>query len=591
MNRAALLLPLALLACAEESPDATGTEAIGRGGSGGAKGDVCHITGSGAVNMLNVSTSALAAHLAHGDYTPLTFFADLDGDGYGDPDATTESCAAPTDYVADDQDCDDTSSAVNPDATEVCEDGLDNDCSGDAPECGLPAGTWTVADADYTLTGDSSGDYFARSLAVLDMNGDGQDDLVAGAYGNDEEEYYGGQVSIFGGVSASGTSSATADVRLNGGDYYGYAGYTVGNGGDVDGDGYDDLLVGGYRNDSYAGSAYLVYGAASASGDYVLGDVAVEFNGTDGGSYSGDYLGHSVTGLGDIDGDGYDDIALGAYGDDDGGSSSGSLYIVYGSASVLSGGAIAGAADAQIYGPTSSSYVGYYTSTEGKGDFDGDGYGDFVVGAYYGVNSNYGGAYFFYGDGSRLSGSMVVTDADANFQGENSSDYFGRTVEIGDVTGDGYDDALVWEYYGASDAGKVHVLTGGATQYAGDYDAATDAAFGLSGLSTYDYFGRSMAIGDFNDDGNPDLLVGAGGVDTGGSTSGAMYGFHGPLQGAASASDADFTVHGNASSQYLGYYGVEAADVDGDGADDAVGGAYGYSGGTGAAFIFLGVGQ
>jgi hypothetical protein len=517
-----------------------------------------------------------------------TWYADSDGDGYGDAGTSTASCAVPSDYVADDQDCDDTASDVNPGETEVCNDGLDNDCSGDAPECGgLPAGTWTVADADYTLTGDNSSDYFGRSLAVLDMDGDGQDDLAVGAWGNDDGDTSAGQVSIFGGVTASGSASATADVLLTGDEYYGCVGYAVADGGDVNGDGYDDLLVGGDGTSSYRGAAYVVYGAASASGEYTLGDVAPMFTGTSG--Y--DYLGNSVTGLGDIDGDGYDDIGLGAYGDDDNGGYSGSLFIIYGSAFVLTGGAIADTYDAQIYGSGSSAYVGYYTSTEGKADFDGDGYGDFVVGAYYSANSNHGGAYFMYGDGSRLSGSVSVEDADANWAGTGVYDYFGRTVEIGDITGDGYDDALVWEYYGGSDTGAVHVLAGGATQYAGDYDASTDAAFAMTGLAQYDYFGRAMAVGDFNNDGQDDLLVGAGGVDTGGSTAGAMYAFMGPLSAAVTAADADTTVNGDASGQNLGYYGVEAGDMDGDGADDIIGGAQGDTSSTGAAFIFLGGGM
>lgn len=190
-----------------------------------------------------------------------------------------------------------------------------------------------------------------------------------------------------------------------------------------------------------------------------------------------------------------------------------------------------------------------------------------------------------------MSGTMSVDDADANFSGSGTSDYFGRTVEVGDVTGDGYDDALVWEYYGASDAGRVYVLAGGATQYAGDYAAATEAALTLSGTSSYDYFGRAMAVGDFNSDGNADLLVGAGGVDTGGSTAGAMYAYMGPLSASRTASDADFSVLGDASSQYLGYYGVDAGDMDGDGADDVIGGAYGDMSSTGSVVVFLGGGM
>lgn len=130
MNRAALLLPLALLACAEESAPDTQAEAI----RGGAKVDVCHVTGSGAIHTLNVSTSAVSAHLAHGDFLPLTFFADVDGDGYGDPIAPVEACEAPTGTVDNADDCDDTDALTSPAEEEVCGDELDNDCDGDIDE-------------------------------------------------------------------------------------------------------------------------------------------------------------------------------------------------------------------------------------------------------------------------------------------------------------------------------------------------------------------------------------------------------------------------------------------------------------------------
>ncbi len=99
-----------------------------------AKVDVCHVTGSGSILTLNVNANALPAHLGHGDFLPPTFYADADGDGFGDAATAAESCEAPAGFVADGSDCDDADAAVNPDADEVEGDGVDNDCNPDTPD-------------------------------------------------------------------------------------------------------------------------------------------------------------------------------------------------------------------------------------------------------------------------------------------------------------------------------------------------------------------------------------------------------------------------------------------------------------------------
>ena len=515
-----------------------------------------------------------------------TFYADTDSDGYGDIDMALEACLLPSGYSDNADDCLDTDKGVNPDQVEICADGLDNDCSGDAPECGIPAGTYGPTDADYTLTGENSSDYFGRSIAAVDLDADGTDELIVGAYGNDENDTTSGQVYVFYGLNSS-SSASTADAGLAGTDYNNYVGYAVNGAGDVDGDGYEDLLIGGYSANSWRGTGYLVYGSGSALGDADLDDkIATAFDGISG----SDYLGHSVSGVGDLNGDGYDDFAIGAYGDDDNGSSSGSIFLMYGTTSGWTGGTITDEADVQITGASSSAYVGYYDSFAG-GDFDGDGNSDMAVGSYYNVNSYYGGVFVFMGATSMMSGTYDVYDADANIAGTGNYDYFGRRVITADTNDDGYEDIVAWEYYGGSDKGAVYVFTGSSSGFSSSMDAGTDAAHTLVGASTYDYFGRAMDAGDFNNDGNTDLLIGAGGNDTGGSTAGASYIYYGPLSGDYSASTADIAVYGDSSSEYLGYYGVAAGDFDGDGADDAALGAYGASSSSGEVLIFMGGGM
>ncbi len=114
----------------------------------GPKVDVCHVTGSGSILTLNVSQNALPAHLNHGDFLPLPFYADADGDGFGDAASSVEACEAPAGYAADGTDCDDSDAATHPGAQEIPGDGVDNDCNPDTPDvvvtcpCNQPGSEW-----------------------------------------------------------------------------------------------------------------------------------------------------------------------------------------------------------------------------------------------------------------------------------------------------------------------------------------------------------------------------------------------------------------------------------------------------------------
>ncbi len=95
---------------------------------------ICHVTGSGSVHALSVSASAVPAHLGHGDFSPSNFYADTDGDGFGDPATGVPACIAQEGYVNNSDDCNDTDTDVSPNATEVPDDGVDNDCNPATPD-------------------------------------------------------------------------------------------------------------------------------------------------------------------------------------------------------------------------------------------------------------------------------------------------------------------------------------------------------------------------------------------------------------------------------------------------------------------------
>jgi hypothetical protein len=109
---------------------------------------ICQVTGSGNVHAISVSPSAVPAHLQHGDFLPSNFYADADGDGFGNPSVTVTACSAPKDYVDNSGDCDDTNADVNPNATEVPNDGVDNDCNPATPDVVIVCGGGHEASAN-----------------------------------------------------------------------------------------------------------------------------------------------------------------------------------------------------------------------------------------------------------------------------------------------------------------------------------------------------------------------------------------------------------------------------------------------------------
>jgi hypothetical protein len=233
------------------------------------------------------------------------------------------------------------------------------------------------------------------------------------------------------------------------------AGSTVAGDGDVDGDGLDDLLVCAYADDSGgedAGAVYLLRGPVSGTMD--LGSVDTRWVG----GAAGDGLGRGIAIVGDVNGDGLDDVMLGAIRADDAGQNAGAVYLWEGpvtAAGVVTEGR------ATWLGEDQGAHAGE-TITR-AGDVDRDGYVDVLVGAYGqdGDNEASGAAYLLHGP---FEGTADLGAAGVRFDGGSDSSKVGWALAAGsDLDGDGFGDLLLGAYrsdVGLEDAGAVFVVPG-----------------------------------------------------------------------------------------------------------------------------------
>jgi hypothetical protein len=375
-------------------------------------------------------------------------------------------------------------------------------------------GTRAVA----TLWGDPAAEVGASLSFAGDVDGDGVADLVVGAPG----------VSIFGAEAGAayvlpGPFSGSRSIVGVGFEFLGSgdgarAGAAVRGAGDLDADGFDDVVVGAHGADSEAGAAYIAYGPISAGG--ILDYVDVELTG----EAAGDQAGSSVAGAGDFDGDGFDDLLIGALGESSVGSATGAVYLVFGPPA--GSGSLGSLADLKLIGEGAFDYVGH--AVDGVGDTDGDGLDDIVVTARWedGGGSSSGAAYLVLGG---LSGTMGLASADAKFVGTAANEQAGSAVAgIGDFDGDSLSDLLIGAEGGAlggASSGQVYMLQG---PLSGTLDLDDAADLIVEGAGAGDELGRGVCGGgDVDRDGQGDIILGAPYENTNGSAAGAVYLFFG----------------------------------------------------------------
>ncbi len=459
-----------------------------------------------------------------------------------------------------------------------------------------------LSTSDASFWGEDEYDYSGYSVSdVGDVNGDGFDDFLIGAYGDEDggDPDAGQTYLLLGKASgwAMDTDLSAADASFWGEDAEDWSGISVSGAGDVNGDGYDDFLIGAHYDDdggNHAGQTYLILGKASGWAiDTNLSAADASFWGED----ANDYSGYSVSGAGDVNGDGYDDFLIGAHYDDDGGSGAGQTYLILGKASGWAIDTDLSTADASFWGEDANDNSGI--SVSGAGDVNGDGYDDFLIGAYGDSDGSIwaGQTYLILGKAAGWAMDTDLSAADASFWGEDAADFSGISVSAaGDVNGDGYDDIIIGAYAnddGEGGAGQTYLILGKASGWAMDTDLSTaDASFW--GEDFGDKSGCSVSgAGDVNGDTYDDFLIGAYHNDENGYYTGQTYLILGKATGWSMDTDlsaADASFWGEDIDDQSGISVSGAGDVNGDGYDDIIIGAYANDDGgnqAGQTYLFL----
>lgn len=430
---------------------------------------------------------------------------------------------------------------------------------------GNPAATFRIAAQISELVNDS---WFGWSVGTAgDTDGDGYSEVLVGSPRAETADLFVGYAGTLAGASATYEGSSASA----------YAGYSVASAGDVNGDGFDDVIVGVPYHDvggALRGAAFVYHGGpngASLTYDWMYVP-----------SSSSTYFGAAVASAGDTNGDGFADVVVGAPLHSQGPIHEGAIYVFFGSPSGL---------ELNPYRFIRSGVQGvqFGASVGSAGDVNGDGFSDVVVGAPDFPTKAAGDAA---GKVSVFHGSPTGIGPTNNWTrtGDQEAERFGASVgSAGDVNGDGYSDLIVgapgWTYM-AEDEGGAFLYLGSAAglELISSWHARGDQISARLGTSVGN-------AGDVNGDGYSDVIVGAPDRENVGSQSGEGMAFVYHGSPTYPSTTPDWEGDGDQVDSRYGASVAGAGDVNGDGYSDVIVGAPSHDLGEqdeGVTFLYLG---